>query len=157
MTESTKSVNNARAFPESDPCQQPPVGVRDRQGVPRRAPCPRLKKQMVVRVGTWNVGTMIGKGRELVDVFKRSKINIACVEETKWSGNSTRELGEGYKIFFSGKTDTRNGVGIILDEKLKQQVFEVQGASDRLIRVRLVTADHVYNVILGYATVRQKQ
>ena len=68
---------------------------------------------------------MTGKGRELVNVFKRRKISIACVQETKWSGNSTRELGEGYKIFYSGINNTRNGVGIILDEKLKQQVLEV--------------------------------
>ena len=37
--------------------------------------------------------------RELVEVCKRRDIGILCVQETKWTGKSARELGEGYKIF----------------------------------------------------------
>ena len=133
MPVSRRSRDCARAFPVSDARQQPPVYARNQQGVPRRTPWPRPKKQVVVRVGTWNVGSMTSKGRELADVFKRRKINIMCVQETKWGGNSTRELGDGYKICYVGETNTRNGVGAILGEKLKQQVFEAQRPSDRLM------------------------
>lgn len=73
----------------------------------------------------------------MVDVFRRCKINTVCVQAATWSGNSTRELGDGYKIFYSGEINTRSGVGVILDEKLKQQIFEVQRQSDKLIRAEI--------------------
>ena len=100
-----------------------------------------------MRAGTWNVGSMTRKG----DVFKRRKRNITCVQETKWGGNSTIELGDSYKIFYSGETNARNGVGAILYENLKKQVFEVQRPSDRLIRGRLVIGGRTYSVISAYA------
>ena len=39
-----------------------------------------------VRVGTLNVGTMTGKGRELADMMERRKVDKLCVQETKWMG-----------------------------------------------------------------------
>jgi len=44
-----------------------------------------------------------------------------------------REIGEGYKLFYSGGREGRNGVGIILNEELKQQVVDVSRESDRLM------------------------
>ena len=40
------------------------------------------RKEM--RFGSWNVGTMTGKGREMVDVMKRRKIDVLYVQETRW-------------------------------------------------------------------------
>ena len=61
-----------------------------------------------------------------------------CVREMILGGNSREELGDSHKIFYSGGTNTRNGVGVMLDEKLRQKVTEVQRPTDRLIRVRLI-------------------
>ena len=94
---------------------------------------------------------MTGRGRELVEVFKERKIKIACVQETKWTGKSARELGEGYKIFYSGSQNTRNGVGVILDQTYKAKVIEVSRPSDRLMRVKLVISGEMYNIISAYA------
>ena len=47
-----------------------------------------------VKIGSWNVGSMTGRGRELVEVSKRRNIAILCVQETKWTGKSAIELGE---------------------------------------------------------------
>jgi len=35
------------------------------------------------------------------------------------------EIREGYKIIYSGKNCTRNGVRIILDEEMKSKLVEV--------------------------------
>ncbi|GFS09991.1 craniofacial development protein 2-like [Elysia marginata] len=82
------SSHNARAYPVSDACQYPPTARRNRQGVLRK-PRPRLKKlvEKEMRVGTWNIGTMTGKGRELVEVCKRRSLDILCVQETKVQDN----------------------------------------------------------------------
>ena len=134
------SSHNARAYPVSDACQYPPTAWRNRQGVPRE-PRPRLKKlvEKEMRVGTWNVGTMTGKGRELVEVSKRRSLDILCVQETKWGGNSSRQLGDKYRIIYSGETNNRNGVGIILSPHLSEQVVQVDRHSDRLIKVKLIS------------------
>ena len=37
-----------------------------------------------MKVGTLNVGTMTGKGRELAEMMVKRKVDILCVQETKW-------------------------------------------------------------------------
>ena len=129
------SSHNARAYPVSDACQYPPTAWRNRQGV-LREPRSRLKKlvEKEMRVGTWNLGTMTGKGRELVEVCKRS-LDILCVQETKWGGNSSRQPGDKYRIICSGESNNRNGVSIILSSHLSEQVVQVDSHSDRLMKV----------------------
>ena len=86
-----------------------------------------------IRLITWNLGTLTSKSRELVDIMKRRKINIACLQETKWKGDKAKEIGEGYKLYFIGKERNRNGVGIIVDNVLKDKVVQVRRISDRLM------------------------
>ena len=68
---------------------------------------------------------MTGKGREIVDVRQRRRIDIMCVQETKWKGDRSKELGEGYKINYNGAETRRNGVGVIVNEEMKANVMEV--------------------------------
>ena len=44
-----------------------------------------------------------------------------CVQKTRWGGNAARELGGGYKLVYSGKSNKRNGVGIIMSQKMERQ------------------------------------
>ena len=150
MSESNVLKRTAKASPGSDACHQPPVDMTSEQGVPRQ-PRPRLKKLVEIRFGSWNVGSMTGKGRELVEVCRRRNIDILCVQETKWKGKSARELGEGYKMYYSGEGNKRNGVGIILSPKYKERVIEIVRPTDRLIMMKLVISGEVYNVISAYA------
>ncbi|KAF3682304.1 putative disease resistance RPP13-like protein 1-like [Capsicum annuum] len=90
-----------------------------------------------VRVGFWNIGTLQGKSIELVKIFRKMRINIVCVQETKWVGSKARNV-DGYKLWYSGSDRRRNGVGILVDEKLRRQVVEVKRVNDRLITIKLV-------------------
>ncbi|KAF3660335.1 Clathrin heavy chain 1 [Capsicum annuum] len=49
---------------------------------------------------------------------KLRRINIACVQETKWVGFKARDV-DGYKLWYSGSERRRNGVGILVDEELR--------------------------------------
>ena len=62
------------------------------------------------------------------------------MQETKWTGKSARELGEGYKILYSGEKSSRNGAGVILSLEFKEKVVEVSRPSDRLVKLTLVIA-----------------
>ncbi|GFS06054.1 retrovirus-related Pol polyprotein LINE-1 [Elysia marginata] len=104
-----------------------------------------------MRVGTWNVGTMTGKGRELVEVCKRRSLDILCVQETKCGGNSSRQLGHRYRIIYSGESNNRNGVGIILSPHLSEQVVQVDRQSDKLMKVKMISGGGMINIISAYA------
>ena len=104
-----------------------------------------------VRIATLNVGSMTGRGREIADMMERRRVNILCVQETKWKGAKAREIGGGYKLFFYGLDGKRNGVGIILDPNHKQSVIEVERVSDRIIRMRVEVCGTITNIVSAYA------
>ncbi|XP_047487973.1 uncharacterized protein LOC125038499 [Penaeus chinensis] len=104
-----------------------------------------------LRVGTLNVGTMTGRGREVVDMMERRKINILCVQETKWKGEKAREMGNGYKMYYVGHEAKRNGVGIVLDPEMKEGVLQVHRKSDRVMWVKMELVKEVVNIVCAYA------
>ena len=44
----------------------------------------KLVEPTRIRLGSWNVGSLTGRLRELVDSAIRRRVNILCVQETKW-------------------------------------------------------------------------
>ena len=48
-------------------------------------------------------------------------------------GSKTRELGNGFKLFYIGEDGRRNGVDIILNDEMKKGVLSVKRRSDRTI------------------------
>ena len=89
-----------------------------------------------MRAATLNVGSMTAKGRELVDMMERRKIDILCVQETKWKGSKARNIGGGFKLLYHGVDGRRNG-GIILKEDYAKSVAEVKRKSDRMMSVTI--------------------
>ncbi|GKC74470.1 cleavage/polyadenylation specificity factor, 25kDa subunit, partial [Tanacetum coccineum] len=87
---------------------------------------------------------------ELVDALERHMVDIACFQKTKWKGSSNIE-GNGYKLWYSGSSTARNGVGVILKACLKDKVVHVIWCSDRIITLTLVIDGETVNVISAYA------
>jgi hypothetical protein len=54
----------------------------------------KLAEPIRLRVVIWNVGSLTGKLREIVDTMIRRRVNILCVPETKWNG----EGGGRYRL-----------------------------------------------------------
>ena len=73
------------------------------------------------------------------------------MQETKWTGKSAREFGEGFKILYSEEKSSRNGVGVILSPEFKEKVVEVSSPTDRQIKLKLVIAVDIFNVVSAYA------
>ena len=69
----------AKASSLSEAARYPLVGVTNLRGV-LREPCPQLKKRVEltteIKFGSWNVGTMTRKSRELVEVFKKGVLKL---------------------------------------------------------------------------------
>ncbi|XP_063611353.1 craniofacial development protein 2-like [Penaeus indicus] len=94
---------------------------------------------------------MTGRSREIAETMKQRKVKILCVQEVRWKGGGVREIGEGYKLYYSGSRPGGNGVGIILDEELKQRVVEVQRPSDRLMSIKVLAGKSLINIVSSYA------
>lgn len=130
------------------------VGQKRRRRGGRRVNRQREKrkaKSVDLRIGTLNVGTMTGKGREMVDMMERRKVDILCVQETRWKGSKARTIGSGFKLFYHGVDRKRNGVGVILKEEFVKNVVEVKRVSDRLMSLKLEMEGQMVNVVSGYA------
>ena len=111
----------------------------------------RMGRKMEVKVGTLNVGTMTGKGRELADMMVKRKVDILCVQETRWKGSKARNIGDGCKIFYHGEDGRRNGVGVILKEDYIARVLDVKRVSDRMMYMKLDIEGVMMTVISAYA------
>ena len=112
----------------------------------------KLAEPTRIRLGSWNVGSLTGRLRELVDSVIRRCVNILCVQETKWKGQKAKEVEDtGFKLWYTGTTANRNGVGVLIDKSLNDDVVDVRRQGDRIILVKLVIGDLVLNVISAYA------
>ncbi|KAK3559018.1 hypothetical protein QTP86_000025 [Hemibagrus guttatus] len=94
---------------------------------------------------------MTGKGRELADMMERRKVDILCVQETRWKGSKARSIGAGFKLFYYGVDSKRNGVGVVLKEEFVRNVLEVKRVSDRVMNLKLEIEGVMLNVVSGYA------
>ncbi|XP_070003078.1 uncharacterized protein [Nicotiana sylvestris] len=108
------------------------------------------KKASRLRIGSWNIRTLTGKSIELGKILQKRKINIACVQETRWKGTRARDV-DGYKLWYSGSIGGKNRVGILVDRDLRELVVEVRRVNDRLMSIKLVVDGFTVNVISAYA------
>ncbi|XP_019251384.1 PREDICTED: craniofacial development protein 2-like [Nicotiana attenuata] len=92
----------------------------------------------------------MGKSIELAKIVQKRKVNIACVQETRWAGSKARNV-VGYKLWYSGVVKGKNGVGILVDRDLRESVVEVRRVNDRLMFIKLVIGERTLNVVSAYA------
>ena len=50
-------------------------------------------------------------------MMQRRKVDIQCVQETRWKGSKAKCLGAGCKLFYHGVDGKRSGVGVNLEEE----------------------------------------
>ncbi|XP_063584628.1 craniofacial development protein 2-like [Penaeus indicus] len=110
--------------PGSGPQKHRPKSV-EKRGLPHQEQLRPKRRAQKLRIGTMNVGTMTVRGRALTELMRRRKVDII-----RWSGNKSKELGDGYKLIYGrANLDKRNDIGIIVSEKLKSAVVET-GCTD---------------------------
>ena len=59
--------------------------------------------------------------------------------------------GSGFKLWYTGTERNKNGVEILVDRSLRDEVMEVKRNDDRIILVKLVVGGWILNVISAYA------
>ncbi|XP_019236088.1 PREDICTED: craniofacial development protein 2-like [Nicotiana attenuata] len=61
----------------------------------------------------------MGKSIELAKILQKRRVNIACVQETRWVGSRAKNADE-YKLWYSGVQKGKNGMGILVDRELRR-------------------------------------
>ena len=75
---------------------------------------------------------------EVVEVMKRRKMEVLCVQETKWKGDRARKMAEGYKMLHAGDDGRSNCVGIIVNVEISKEVVRVEIWQGRIIAVWMI-------------------
>ena len=57
--------------------------------------------------------------------MERKRLEILCIQKTKWKGDRARTMMKGYKLLQAGGDGSSNGVGIIVFEEISKT--ECQG------------------------------
>ena len=125
----------ARAYPVSDARDHRPGSATNGQGLPpggrRRL---RGRRPRKLKLASLNVDSMTGRSGEIVQLMRKKSLQVLCVQETKWKGSKAREIGAGYKLYYHGEDGTKNGVGIVLSEDMRDRVLAVERTYDRQCR-----------------------
>ena len=80
----------------------------------------------------------------------RRNVSILCMQETKWVGKKVRIIKPwGYKLWYTSRNRNHNGVGVIIDKQLLEDVVEVMRKGDRILLVKLILGREIFNVIVS--------
>src|SRR2546426_7250230 len=55
-------------------------------------------------IGNVNEGSMSGREGEVIDMMKRRRIDICCLQETRWTGSGEEEIGGSSSPLYEGAT-----------------------------------------------------
>ena len=61
-----------------------------------------------VRMGTWNVGSMSGRGTEVCEELRKRRMDVCCLQEVRWRGQGAWFMGvkgRRYKLWWSGNSE----------------------------------------------------
>ena len=106
------------------------------------------------RVGTLNVNTLKGRVFRVVETLSRSKIDLCCIQETRYRGGHCciiKGKDSRYKLFWSGNSKGTAGVGVFVAEKWIEKAFEVKQVSDWIILVKIIVGQRLLCFLSVYA------
>ena len=46
-----------------------------------------------LRVGTWNIGSMSGRGTKVCEELRKRSMDVCCLQEVRWRGQGARFMG----------------------------------------------------------------
>jgi hypothetical protein len=140
-------------------CRGPQVVIKQMSCTLSGAPLASSDKRTtasgcLLRVGSVNVGTMVGRSWEVVEMVGRRNLDFCCVQETRWKGDGTRLIeaaGRRYKFYWKGGEERSMGVGVLVAERWIEKVIEVNRFDDRIMLVRVLVGKQVVNIVSVYA------
>ena len=116
----------------------------------------RQRSRREVRLGSLNVGTTSGKEVEVVEMMERRRLEVLCIQETKWKGDRARTMMGGYKLLHAGGDGRSNGVGIIVSEEIGNTVVRVERWKGRTVMAWLIIRKQMMCVMSVYEAEKEE-
>lgn len=110
--------------------------------------------EVIWRLGTVNVGSLVGRSAEVVEMLTRRRVDIAGVQEVRYRNSGTRMIkgkSSKYKLFWQGSVTGDGGVGLLVSEEFCKHVVEVRRVSDRIIAIDIVIEAEIVSIVSVYA------
>ena len=88
-------------------------------------------------------------------MMERRRLEVLCVQETKWRGDRARMMVGGRTLLHAGGDGRSSGVGIVISEEISKEVVRVERWNGRIImawaiiRKQLVCVMSVYGPQTG--------
>ena len=79
-------------------------------------------------MGTLSVNTLRGRVCEVVEILSRRKVDVCCMQETRYHGSSCHTIkakDTRYKLYWSANDKGTAGVGVFMAEEWIEKVFEL--------------------------------
>ena len=109
------------------PCREAGGGRKNTSNVPD-----------CIRFATWNIGNMSGRSAEVVETLHRRKIDVCCVQETRWTGSGARVMGKGmsrYKFFWQGCKD---GNGLLFSDRWIDRIIDMKRVNECIMCLKVL-------------------
>ena len=78
---------------------------------------------------------------------ERRKLEVLCIQETKWKGDRARTMMGGFKLLHAGGDGRSNGVGIFLSEEISKTVVRVERWKGRMAMAWLIIRKQIMCVM----------
>jgi exonuclease III len=82
------------------------------------------------------------------------RVNILCVQETKWKGQKEEVEDTGFKLWYTDTMTNKNGVAIVLDKSLKDEVVDIKRQGDKIILVKLLVMKIWFLMLLVFTPLK---
>ena len=112
-----------------------------------------VRRNTNCRIATWNVQTLYqaGKLENVRREMQRLHINILGLCETRWTEAGSFTLEDGSFMIFSGGSEHKHGVGMILDKETARCIIGFWPISDRVLLVKIKNKPFDIDIIQVYA------
>ena len=102
-------------------------------------------------IGTWNVRSMSqGKLEVVKQEMARVNVNILGISELKWTGMDEFNSDDHYIYYCGQESLRRNGVAIIINKRVQNEVLRCNLKNERMISVRFQGKPFSITVIQVY-------
>ena len=95
---------------------------------------------------------MVCRSGEVVGALLGRKIDLCCVQQTRWKGGSATmrvAIWRRYKLFWQGCK--KGTAGVFIAEIWIDSVVDVVKVSERIIYVNLLIRKQIVNIVSAYA------
>jgi len=113
-----------------------------------------LQKGWSYRVSTWNVHSLTGRAGEVVEALSDRKVDVACIQETRWKGHGCKfyeAKSKRCKLLWMGGKERSDSVGIFIAEKWVESVVIVESHSKRVPILKMVLNNGLLTILMIYA------